>query len=320
MSALKIPALFALILCTATLQAQESDLSDYCADFDFAQESEIVEFLLFHKQVPYSKIAPKNGGTITYISKKSAVKADLDKLAKHFGYPPPYPILETQEVIEGIRTVGSRPPTGSPADSPEWKRSKVLLRSKPSDIGDKKNASGAKADFLKDNSSAGQERWSTSGALIIQWAASFESPDKSSTFLYTEQSFGPSIYWNVIDTNAVNPKNEIEELQFAFPYKFDGLLRTYRHGEDDVDLDSESVRVSLERLIYTATPYYHTDFDFDGATVGARMGVEPVIDFGGFAIGKYQGLTPNSEGTKWYNSLAYRVRIAPQLAYDKVAV
>lgn len=293
------------ILLAAQSPAQDVILGDFTENEDAATEAEIVEYLLALRKVPYSKIAPKDGGAIPYSSKKKAVEKDLAELKKHFHKPPPYPILMTELVAKGKPEVATRLASGE-MTKPIRKPARFMLRSTPEDIGDKKKAKGATIDFVKDSTAAQrQERWSTKGALIYSFSSEVLESEEESLFESTIETWGPSISWNVVDTNAMKATDEVEELQLSFPYKLVGDTRSSGEG--------------LRQLTITTKPYFHTDFGLNGFTIGGTASIEPTIDlWGNLTIGRYVGLFPGGAGNSWLGDLAYRVRVAPELSFDRV--
>ncbi len=74
----------------------------------------------------------------------------------------------------------------------------------------------------------------------------------------------------------------------------------------------------LNSYFYFA-PFYLTDFDFDGAMVGAQFTYEPKLNINGFQIGWWHGLCPDCDYVdKWPGLIFYRFRIMPGLTYGHV--
>lgn len=159
---------------------------------------------------------------------------------------------------------------------------------------------------MKDSSGTSQqERWSTKGAIILPFIARSEQPASvDSNVAWIEHWFGPAVAWNVVDTNALKP-DEVEELQFSAPWKM------------VAGMNSET----FEGFEFVFKPYYHTDWGFDGATIGASAAFDPVIRLSErFRIGDYNDVFGETSAPSFLEDLAYRIRVVPKIAYDRVAV
>lgn len=138
-----------------------------------------------------------------------------------------------------------------------------LLRKSADDwLKERKDTEGAKVAYA-DNRIDKQTTWSTEGALLYPMRLWQRNVAPNSTEFFGSQSiqFIPSASWKVVNIAETN-KGDIEELMFQLPVVWSVTHRGAGWWRNS--------HVGL-------TPYYHTDFHFDGEVFGGKLTWTPVF-------------------------------------------
>lgn len=115
----------------------------------------------------------------------------------------------------------------------------------------------------------------------------------------------PSVTWDYYSVDS-SSRADTEDLTFRIPV-YCTFMHDIQHNEDT----PSDAGLMYWRSEFYFSPYYLTDFDFDGAMVGLELNYEPILGISQFHTGSWVKLLKESD-------IAYLFRIIPGLTYGRV--
>lgn len=290
-------------------------------------EKELIEFFLVHdkksfqdvwSQKPSSQEIANEGGNIEQAKKRLLIEPDLLEIESREGNKGPYTPQQIQRHLVNNQNADDKQPlqyqvTGlinKPLEKGNIKYGPIRLRQKFEDWSKKLSAVKGVSVSYSNDQIADTGTWLTQGSLtypILQLNQRTRENRDQGGPNYTELALLPSIKWKYLDVSKGRDK-DIEELTFQLPinYNVSHLI--------EPTLDSSGVPQGLASWTsaFYFSPFYLTDFDFDGELVGASLTYEPIVQIGTrFQTGSWHSLFETLD-------TAYLFRIIPGMNYNRV--
>ncbi len=178
----------------------------------------------------------------------------------------------------------------------------IKIRQKVEDwrIKDITKVNGASISYFDDRIE-NSGTWATQGSIIYPIVGTKQRKNPTSSGpVYEEWALLPSIQW-ARDTNQ-------NELSFKLPISY-YVSHTVNRKRDT---SGKLVGLSEWNDNFYVTPFYMTDFSFEGAMIGVELTYEPIIQVGSqFQTGSWISPFENSD-------IAYLFRVIPGINYSRV--
>lgn len=295
---------------------------NFTGNDDILDEKELIDFLLVYQGISFKKIwewevseaeVAAEDGNVDQAKKKKEVKFLLADIKGIIGGPPPYKPIEitayleneTVEDVERVRAEADEATKEGEQDKKEsnWKYGPILFREKLEDWDKKlKDIDGSTISYSDDRLDDIQT-WKTEGNLIYPYIFFNETSEKE---LYKTRAILPSIKWKYNDLSK-SDNEDIEELTFQISW-FTRILHKLAQYPDE---SGEIRDYRTWRSEFYFTPFYTTDFEFEGEIIGASITYEPIVQLGRFNTGSWHSLFGTLDS-------AYLLRFIPGGTYSHV--
>ncbi len=297
---------------------------------EYLEEPELIQFFLAYYEISYAYVHRINPPQVFIDAEEGDIRRAKEKLAVYSyllalydKYTKPYtpvkvlayvndkspPEIEEELATEEENTWSLFKPYQK--EKSNWRFGQLMFRQKVEDwnkgVGDVEGVFVSYADNrLKEN-----RTWATKGSISypVQFFSESkgEGEDSNPNYNYGNFAIIPSIKWNYFDLSDDETK-DAEELTFITSF-----YSSVSHKIDGFDAYSARSGLSSFRSDFYLSPFYSTDFDFDGEILGTNLTYEPVMQFGeSFQTGSWHKLTESLPP-------AYLLRFIPGLTYSHVA-
>ncbi len=305
-----LPLLFASSLAFAA----EVTPDQFAGSDGLLDEKELIEFLLVHnkksfqdvwEQEPSSREIANEGGNLEQAKKKKLLKWKLLEIKDTERSIGPYTPQQIQPKQIDSTVEYTKPGLfGKPRISKDEKTKygPIRLRQKFEDWDKELVSIGGASISYSSNQIDKTETWGSQGSIIYPIAHYKEriSPDEEGV-VSSELALLPSIQWKY--TSAA----DIENLAFKLPVYYSALHNIVPN------LDASGNPTGLVSWLseFYFSSFYLTDFNFDGAMLGAELTYEPILSISGFKTGSWVNLFKKSD-------IVYLFRVMPGLNYSRV--
>ena len=307
-----------LLLCTSPhclTYARSLNPQDFGNIDNLLGEQELVEFFIIHQNITYKKVweldpeklPPSWDRDDEYNRKKFLVEPDLDEMKAKFMDSGPYTPIQVQAYIENttVEEILSRTTPEPPGEKKSWNVATPKIRQKVEDWNKKPNVDGVTINDLNDNHS-----WTTSGSIILP-VTYYTDSGLYRNESYSNRAFLPAIRWNYYDISDDDSKKK-EELTLQLPLYARIAHKIIPRMDKATGEPVEPVGLASWSSEYYFTPFYTTDFDFNGEIIGINLTYEPIIHVGkGFQTGSWHKFSRTG-------TTAYLLRLIPGVTYSHV--
>jgi hypothetical protein len=301
---------------TSTEGATDQHAGDFATSDGKLENSALIEYLLVRNGVGYQKVLPFDPDALTPIfqpklnpadpagslksvqdywsikdgRKAKIVEKQLAQIQKQFPGQATYDAEAIQHLLDDVIEPG------------QFQTGPLLIRKNPDELGSKRKAKGAVVQYVNNRLKNGGETWNGEGALIYRVIG--ERDFGLGSALHSDSiNGGVAVYWNAVDSTENSTEkgvDEVEELQLSLPveYGFNKKLGSFR------------------QFVYGLKPYYHTDFDVSGETIGGTLKLDAIGDIGPIPINRYKAV-PMATKTLG-EQVAWKLRLTPKVDYSDV--
>ena len=320
------PLLRIILLCLPLLLISSAQCDSEIAPDQFAgsdgllNEKELIEYLLVHdnksfkdvwKAKPSSREITNEGGNLEQAKKKKSVKWELIQIKDREKSSGPYTPQQIQR--KQINTKVGYAKRGLIGESilsedNKTKYGPIRLRQKFEDWDKNIKSVGGASISYSNNRIEETGTWLSQGSLIYP-IAYFEEPvdPTKEEKVYSKLALLPSITWEYHSVSS-SSEADTKNLTFQLPVYYT-ILHNIQNNNKDISGDPTGLMSWRSEFYFS--PYYLTDFDFDGAMVGANLTYEPILWISKFHTGSWVKLFKKSD-------IAYLFRIIPGLTYGRV--